>query len=322
MTVRILSAGDSTAALVDDVLFDCGTGILAAAAFGGVRLDGVRLDGVRHLLLSGTGPDRIDPALAAAPPTGLRIHPPGTGPVRLANGAATELIAGAWLLETADRLVLHAPDPLPPGTLDPLADRSVTLTVPAPTAQLIAAGGIVRRPVSRVLVTGGSRSGKSQLAEELLADRSDVVYLATGPMPDHTDAEWARRIQVHRDRRPAAWTTVETLDAAAILASDGPAVLLDGLGTWLAGVMDETGLWDDRPGAVEALQGRTADLVDAWRGSVRDVVAVTDEVGSGVVPATSSGRLFRDELGRLNAAIAAGSDEVWLVTAGIGQRLR
>jgi adenosyl cobinamide kinase/adenosyl cobinamide phosphate guanylyltransferase len=317
MTVRILSAGDSTAALVDGVLFDCGTGILAAAAFGGIRLDGVR-----HLLLSGTGSDRLDPALAAAPPTGLRIHPPGSGPVRLANGTATELRPGAWLLETADGLVLHAPEPLPPGTLDAFADRSVTLTVLNPADRLIEAGGIVRRPVSRVLVTGGSRSGKSQLAEERLADRAEVVYLATGPVPDNSDPEWAGRIQAHRGRRPASWTTVETLDAAGILTLDGPAVLLDGLGTWLAGVMDETGLWEKRPGAVEALRIRTAELVAAWRGSVRDVVAVTDEVGSGVVPATASGRLFRDELGRLNAAIAAGSDEVWLVTAGIGQRLR
>ena len=51
-------------------------------------------------------------------------------------------------------------------------------------------------------------------------------------------------------------------------------------------------------------------------------MAVSNEVGSGVIPATASGRLFRDELGRLNARLAARSEQVWLCTAGISQRLR
>jgi adenosyl cobinamide kinase/adenosyl cobinamide phosphate guanylyltransferase len=315
MTVRTLSAGASSAAIAGDVLLDCGVGILAAAAFGGVPLAGVR-----HLLLSGTGPDRLDPALAAAPPAGLAIHPPGTGPVGIAGGTAAEIAPGAWLLDTDRGLVLHSPDPLPPQALAALAGRALAITAATDADRLT--GVVIRPPVCRTLLTGGSRSGKSQLAEELLAAAPEVVYLATGAVPDGSDPEWARRIQAHRDRRPRTWTTVETRDMASILGTSGPPVLLDSLGTWLTGAMDEAGIWEERTGSTEALRTATAALLDTWRRNARDVVAVTEEVGSGIVPATVSGRRFRDELGRLNAAVAATADEVWLVTAGIGQRLR
>ncbi len=99
-------------------------------------------------------------------------------------------------------------------------------------------------------------------------------------------------------------------------------MLVDCLSTWLAGVMDECGIWAGRPEADRALARRVDTLVDAWRITRRHVVAVSSEVGSGVVPGTVSGRRFRDELGSLNARIAAESDEVWLCTAGIARRLR
>ena len=93
-------------------------------------------------------------------------------------------------------------------------------------------------------------------------------------------------------------------------------MLIDGIGTWLAAVLDECG-WDPRDGAARATAAaRTAELVGAWRQACGYVVAVSDETGLGVVPASAAGRLFRDELGRLNQALAAESEEAELVVAG------
>jgi adenosylcobinamide kinase/adenosylcobinamide-phosphate guanylyltransferase len=180
---------------------------------------------------------------------------------------------------------------------------------------------IGRRP-RRVLVLGGARSGKSSYAEGLLGRERAVEYVACGAMPDGHDDEWTERVTLHRARRPASWTTVETLDLVAVLGRKGPPVLVDCLTTWLARVMDDCGVWTGRTGADERLAAAVDEVVDAWTGSRRRVVGVSNEVGSGIVPATPSGRRFRDELGVLNARVAAASDRVWLVTAGLPQRLR
>lgn len=90
--------------------------------------------------------------------------------------------------------------------------------------------------------------------------------------------------------------------------------------------MDAVGAWDDEVwaagGGQRALRARTEALVSAVRSTRRTVVAVSNEVGSGVVPATASGRRFRDELGRLNAAVAAECEHVLLVVAGQALPLR
>ena len=173
-----------------------------------------------------------------------------------------------------------------------------------------------------MLVLGGARSGKSSYAERLLARERVVDYVACGRAPGPEDPEWADRVALHRARRPASWRTVETLDLAGVLARPGPPVLVDCLTTWPARGMDDCGIWTGAPDAGSRLAGRVDALVDAWQGTGRRVVAVSNEVGSGVVPATASGRRFRDELGVLNTRVAAGSSRVWLVTAGLPRRLR
>jgi adenosylcobinamide kinase/adenosylcobinamide-phosphate guanylyltransferase len=117
---------------------------------------------------------------------------------------------------------------------------------------------------------------------------------------------------------------METLDVEEVLAGrlPGPPVLVDCLSTWLAGVMEACGLWAGAADADKQLAERVDGLLDAWRATRRHVVAVSNEVGSGVIPGTVSGVRFRDELGVLNARIAAESDQVWLCVAGIAQRLR
>ena len=174
----------------------------------------------------------------------------------------------------------------------------------------------------RVLVLGGARSGKSERAELRVAGEPEVTYVAaapagTGDLGWAGDAEWAARVAAHRARRPAWWRTAETTDLAGVLAAARGAVLIDGIGSWLAAVMDECGAWDRGAApAREKLAARTGELAGAWRQARGYVVAVSDETGLGVVPATPAGRLFRDELGRLNQALAAESEEAELVVAG------
>lgn len=177
----------------------------------------------------------------------------------------------------------------------------------------------------RTLVLGGARSGKSAEAERRLATFPEVLYVATAGRR-HGDAEWEARVSAHQERRPASWYTVETCDLLPLLAEDdAPPLLVDCLSLWLTDAMDAVDAWSDetwRGGGARKLEQRVAELIEAVRTTRRVVVAVSNEVGSGVVPATPAGRRFRDELGRLNAAFAAECEHVLLVTAGMVTPLR
>lgn len=156
-----------------------------------------------------------------------------------------------------------------------------------------------------VLVLGGARSGKSEVAERLLD--GPVTYVATADVGD--DEDMAARVRRHQERRPASWTTVESgPDLPATLASlpEGP-VLVESLGTWIARAPD---LRVDLDALVEALRTR--------RGTT---VVVSEEVGMGVHPETEVGRRFRDALGEANRRVADVADEVLLVVAGRTLRL-
>ncbi len=180
--------------------------------------------------------------------------------------------------------------------------------------------------MTRILVTGGVRSGKSAHAEALLADRESVAYLAPGPVPSVADPEWAERVARHRGRRPEHWTTIESTDLSVIPRVGG--VLVDCLGTWLTAQLDELGAWETPPPPIElvetfwqeAFHQRLTAAVAAIACS-EDLVIVTNEVGLGVVPEHASGRLFRDLLGTVNQTVAAACDEVHLVVAGRVLRL-
>jgi adenosylcobinamide kinase / adenosylcobinamide-phosphate guanylyltransferase len=175
------------------------------------------------------------------------------------------------------------------------------------------------RPAHRTLVLGGVRSGKSRHAEDLLASYPSVTYVATGGTREG-DAEWAQRVALHRERRPGSWSTIETSDVAKVLRDADEPLLIDCLGTWLTARLDLHDVWND--GDAAAVDADIDDLLDAWQQCRVPVVAVSNEVGSGVVPASASGRLFRDMLGRLNASVAAVSETVTLVVAGIPVSLR
>jgi len=166
------------------------------------------------------------------------------------------------------------------------------------------------------LVLGGARSGKSRYAESLLRAHPAVTYVAPGAVPDGSDPEWSERILRHQARRPAGWSTAETTDLAGVIRAADQPVLIDCLSTWTARLIDDIDAWQDRVRAASHLEEETVRLLDALGSATVDVVLVTNEVGCSVVPGTASGRMFRDDLGRLNAAVSAASDHVALVVAG------
>jgi adenosyl cobinamide kinase/adenosyl cobinamide phosphate guanylyltransferase len=172
----------------------------------------------------------------------------------------------------------------------------------------------------RTLVLGGARSGKSAHAEGLLHEPV-VCYLATARRR-LDDADWEARIAAHMARRPAGWRTIEPADLPGSLRAAGPVpVLVDDIATWLTGQLDDAGAWSDLE-AVADCRARCAELVSAVACCPARVVLVSAEVGLGVIPETPAGRLFRDELGALNAQLAAVCHEVVLLVAGLPIKLR
>lgn len=162
-----------------------------------------------------------------------------------------------------------------------------------------------------VLLIGGARSGKSSLAVERAA-RADqpVVFVATG---EAGDEEMAARIDQHRRERPAHWSTVEEpveLGRAVAAAPGTDVLVVDCLSLWVANVLER--------GTAEDAAGEAARLAAARPGLT---IAVTNEVGLGIVPDNELARHYRDVLGRVNAIWAAAADEAYFVVAGRALRL-
>ncbi|MET8690396.1 bifunctional adenosylcobinamide kinase/adenosylcobinamide-phosphate guanylyltransferase [Streptomyces sp. NPDC004732] len=240
------------------------------------------------------------------------------------DGLARLRAAGA-VGPTTDVLAVHIGHEAPPGAeLTRRLAAAGARAVPDGSTLVIGAYEDVPDVPRRTLVLGGARSGKSVEAERRLEAFPEVLYVATGGTRGG-DTEWAQRVSVHRERRPGSWRTTETCDLVPLLAQDGPALLIDCLSLWLTHVMDEVKAWDDDEwagGGERELRRRVAELADAVRATRRTVVAVSNEVGSGIVPATASGRRYRDELGRLNTVFATECEHVLLVVAGQALSLR
>ncbi|MER6926433.1 bifunctional adenosylcobinamide kinase/adenosylcobinamide-phosphate guanylyltransferase, partial [Streptomyces spiralis] len=224
-----------------------------------------------------------------------------------------------------DVVAVHLDHDVPPGPeLRRRLAAAGARAVPDGTTLAVGAYEDVPDVPRRTLVLGGARSGKSMEAERRLEAFPGVLYVATGGVRGG-DTEWAARVAAHRERRPGSWRTAETCDLVPLLAEEGPPLLIDCLSLWLTDAMDSVGAWDDAEwadGGERALRERVAELTAAVRASRRTVVAVSNEVGSGIVPATASGRRYRDELGRLNAGFAAECEQVLLVVAGQALVLR
>ena len=190
-----------------------------------------------------------------------------------------------------------------------------------------------------VLVTGGARSGKSAFAEEQLADRERVCYIATG-LPRGEDPEWQERIRLHQERRPASWTTQEQYAGLAdwLREQSHPVYLLD-----CATLLTSNRLFDliaqhfpdklelteehflsrqEQSFLLQLLEEEWQELLSAIRQTNAECWIVTDEVGLGIVPETRLGRFFREVQGKINQLIAKEASEAYLVICGLAQQLK
>lgn len=173
-------------------------------------------------------------------------------------------------------------------------------------------------PARRVLVLGGTRSGKSAVAEAMVSDAPLVRYVATA-VGDDSDPAWVERIEAHRRRRPDGWHTVETgaepdrLAEVLMAADPAETLVVDDLGCWLTAVLNQAVNWDDPAVAGPASEALAAAVAAC---PAARLVLVSPEVGLAVVPASRAGRVFSDAQGELNQRIAAVCDAVALVVAG------
>jgi adenosylcobinamide kinase / adenosylcobinamide-phosphate guanylyltransferase len=164
--------------------------------------------------------------------------------------------------------------------------------------------------VTLFVLLGGARSGKSRLAVSLAVSGAEqVLFVATG---EARDEEMAERIASHRAERPADWTTVEEptdLQRAIAAAEAEQTVIVDCLTLWVSNLLEA----GETPPQVIATARSTAA---AAAGRAGLTVAVSNEVGLGVVPMTPLGRVYRDLLGEVNRLWVEAAADASLVVAG------
>ena len=168
-----------------------------------------------------------------------------------------------------------------------------------------------------ILVTGGSRSGKSMFAQRLAESLAGPrAFLATCPV---IDDEMQERIRKHQEsRRRGEWQTLEEpldLTGALARARKHPVVLVDCLTLWVNNLMHEAGQ-RGKAFSESQMTRRCTDTLRACREHPGTIIFVTNEVGMGIVPENETSRRFRDLAGRANQTIAAACDEVFLVVCG------
>ena len=182
------------------------------------------------------------------------------------------------------------------------------------------------------LITGGARSGKSRFAQETAAvaaaaSGERVLFVATA---EAGDEEMRRRIQAHRQHRPAGWRTLEAPSGVgnAIRREIGDAqlVIIDCVtllvSNVLGGFVSADGVRVDVPNAEAAVTREIDGLLDCLTRTPADFLVVTNEVGLGIVPDNEVGRAYRDLLGTANQRLAAAADSVYLLVSGLPLRLK
>ena len=178
-----------------------------------------------------------------------------------------------------------------------------------------------------VLITGGTRSGKSTFGEGLLKDEKEVLYIATSKI---TDNEMEERVRRHRERRPAVWDTHEGYRNLShiIKESHKKFILFECVGTMITNILfdEERDFETIDKKQIEAIERdvilELKGLVDTCNSLDRNIIIITNEVGMGLVSEYPLGRIFTDILGRVNQRLGALCSEAYFVACGIPLRLK
>lgn len=175
-----------------------------------------------------------------------------------------------------------------------------------------------------VLITGGTRSGKSIFAEQYAASQSDkVAYIATAQVYDE---EMQIRVALHRERRPGTWETFEApYHADQILleaAKKADVILFDCLTLYTSNLLLSDNTPADREARFQYIMEEIDKLLHSSHKSQSTILFVTNEVGMGIVPENALAREYRDIAGIVNQKIAACADEVYLVICGLPVELK
>lgn len=164
--------------------------------------------------------------------------------------------------------------------------------------------------MSKILITGPARCGKSEWAEKLAqATEKPLIYVATA-LTNEEDQEWQDRITQHRLRRSTQWQTLEIpykLTVSLTQIDPNACVLVDSLGTWVANHLDR----NEKEWAI-----MVTELLTTLPQIRSTIIFVAEETGWGVIPAYPLGRSFRDRLGNLVRRLSIQTDEFYLVVGG------
>ncbi|MFH0847043.1 MAG: bifunctional adenosylcobinamide kinase/adenosylcobinamide-phosphate guanylyltransferase [Chloroflexota bacterium] len=176
----------------------------------------------------------------------------------------------------------------------------------------------------RILITGGARSGKSHFAQELAAKLGGpVLFVATA---EPLDAEMAKRIKIHKKKRPQTWKTLELTrhlgSEVDRIASTFRVVVIDCITLLISNILSEH--TEPLPEALieKECEDEVEHLITCMRHHETNFVIVTNEVGEGLVPVNKVGRLYRDLLGKANQTLARDCDTVYLMVAGIPFKIK
>ncbi len=167
-----------------------------------------------------------------------------------------------------------------------------------------------------IFIIGGARSGKSSYAVELAKKKKKVVFIATATSPD---SEMKKRIKLHKISRPRHWKLIEEdKNISPILSKlkgKYEVVLIDCLGLLISSLL-ASNLKN------KEIEGKVRKLINAILRNDATTILVSNEVGSGIVPANPLGRRFRDLVGLLNQMLAKKADEVIFMQSGIPMKIK